>query len=113
MPQQASVAITLLLAKEVDKIAKIFGNYDVMKSKIQMELKTTSILKKKDNLVRKLKVKFGEGASEQEENEEEDEEEEQEQAQEPLILAQGMGEDKEEEEEGAKEEETKEIPIQA
>ena len=35
---EASVAIIALLAKEVDKTTKIFGNYEVMKSKISMEL---------------------------------------------------------------------------
>ena len=32
-----------------------------MKSKVEMELKTTSTLKKKDKLVKNLKAKFGEG----------------------------------------------------
>ena len=41
---QALVAITTLLAKEVDKCAKIFGNYEVEKSKITMDLKTTSVI---------------------------------------------------------------------
>ena len=64
---EASTTITTLLAKEVDKTTKIFGNYDVMKSKVEMELKTTSTLKKKDKLMKKLKAKFGEGAGEDEE----------------------------------------------
>ena len=41
---EASTAKTTLLAKEVDKNAKIFGKYDVVKSKVEMELKTTSTL---------------------------------------------------------------------
>ena len=55
---EASTTITTLLVEEVDKTAKIFGNYDVMKSKIEMELKTTSTLKKKDKIVKKLKANF-------------------------------------------------------
>ena len=90
---EASVAITALLAEEVDKTTKLFGNYDVVKSKVEMELKTTSTLKKKDKLVRKLKEKFREGARN---DDEDDEEEEEAQAQEPLALTQGMGEDVEE-----------------
>ena len=74
-----------------------------------MELKASSILKKKDKLVKKLKAKIGEG--EEEEEEEEDEEEEQAEAQEPHALTQGMEEDKEEEEtKDAKGEEVKEEP---
>ena len=46
-----------------------------MKFKIQMELKTTSTLKKKDKLVRKLKAKFGERVGEEEDDEEDEEEE--------------------------------------
>ena len=73
---EAFVAITRLLVEEVDKNAKAFGNYELEKSKIAMELKTTSVIKKKDRLVKKLKAKFGEGAKQEEEEEEEDEEEE-------------------------------------
>ena len=59
---QALAVITTLLAKEVDKNAKAFGNYEMEKSKITMELKSASIIKKKDKLVKKLKEKFGKGA---------------------------------------------------
>lgn len=55
---EASVAITALLAEEVDKTTKLFRNYDVVKSNVEMELKNTSTLKKKDKMVRKLKGKF-------------------------------------------------------
>lgn len=79
---EASTAITTLLAEEVDKATKPFGTFDVVKSKIETELKTTSSIKKKDKLVRKLKNKFGEGAEaevgEEEEEEEDDEDEEEE-----------------------------------
>ena len=37
-----------------------------------MELKTTSTIKKKDRLVKKLKARFGEGAIETEEEEDEE-----------------------------------------
>jgi hypothetical protein len=69
---EALAAITRLLVEEIDKSAKIFGNYEMVKSKITMELKTTSTLKKKDKLVKKLKDKFGKGANEDEEEDEED-----------------------------------------
>ena len=73
---EASTTITTLLAEEVDKNAKIFGNYDMLKSKVEIELKTTSTLKKKDRLVKKLKAKFGEDADEEEEEEDEEPKEE-------------------------------------
>ena len=50
-----------------------------MKSKFEMELKTTFVIKRKDKLVRKLKKKFGEGiegAEGAKDVEEEDESEE-------------------------------------
>lgn len=68
---EASVAIIALLVEEIDKNSKSFGNDEMTKSKITMELKTTSIIKKKEKLVKKFKSKFGEGV-EQEEDEEED-----------------------------------------
>ena len=61
---------TTLLVEEVDKERKLFGTYDVVKSKVEMELKTTSTLKKKDKLVRKLKEKFGEGSRNDDKEEE-------------------------------------------
>ena len=69
-----------------------------------MELKTTSVLKKKDKLVKKLKVRFGEGTIEGEEEDEEEEKKDQG----LLALTQGMGEDIEEE--GAKEDQVDESP---
>ena len=72
---EASVAITTLLAEEIDKSAPHFGTYDVIRSKFDMELKTTSTIKRKDKLVKKLKAKFGEGVVEAEEEEEDDEDE--------------------------------------
>lgn len=73
---EASIAITALLVEEVDKSAKVFTNYELEKSKITMEWKTTSVIKKKDRLVKKLKTRFGEGVEEEEEEEEDEEEEE-------------------------------------
>ena len=59
-----------------------------------MELKTTSTIKKKDRLVKKLKARFGEGAFEaEEEDDEEVEQDEDEQREVPLQLNQAMGED--------------------
>ena len=97
---EASTVITILLAEEVDKIAKPFGTFDVVKSKIETQLKTASMIKKKDKLVRKLKKKFGESAEAiGEEEEEEDDEDEEDEGQGPLELTQGLEEDKVEEEE--------------
>ena len=68
---EASTTITKLLAEEIDKSAKPFGTYDVVRSKLEMELKTTSVLKKKDKLVKKIKAKFREGTTEGEDDDEE------------------------------------------
>lgn len=106
---EASAAITALLAKEVDKTAKPFGIFDVVKSKIATELKTSTVIKKKDKLVRKLKKKFGEGIGTTTEEEDEDDDDEDDEGEEPLELTQGLGEDKDE---GAEEEESKEAPTQ-
>ena len=46
---EAFAAITTLLAKEIDKTAKPFRTYDVVKSKIEMELKEASTIKRKTN----------------------------------------------------------------
>ena len=73
---EASTTITSLLAEDIDKTTKPFSTFDVVKSKVEMELKKTSTIKKKDRLVKKLKARFGEGAAEAEEEEEEEEEEE-------------------------------------
>lgn len=83
---EASAAITSLLAEEIDKIAPHFGTYDVVRSKVDMEMKTVSTLKKKEKLVKKLKAKLGEGTVEGEEEEAEGEEEDQG----PPALTQGM-----------------------
>ena len=58
---EATTTITALLAEKIDKNTKPFGTYDIVKSKVEMELKTTSVIKRKDKLVRKLKNKVGEG----------------------------------------------------
>ncbi len=72
---EAFVAITTLVAKEVDKNTKAFGNYELAKLKITLGLKTTFVIRKKDKLVKKLKEKLGEGAKEEDEEEEDEEEE--------------------------------------
>ena len=91
---QASAAIIALLAEEVDKNANTFGTYVTIKSRVVTELKTTTIVKKKDKLMRKIKKKFGveEGKIEEAEEEEDIEEE----GDELQGLTQGLGEDKEE-----------------
>ena len=92
---EASIAITTFLAKEIDKSAKPFGTYDVVKSKVETGLKKTSMIKRKYKLVRKMKKKFGEGIEGEVEEEEEDESEEDEHGNGPLQITQGLGEDKE------------------
>ena len=74
---EASTTITTFLVEEIDKSAPHFGTYDVVRSKVDMELKATSTIKRKDRLVKKLNAKFGEGATkaEEEEDEEGDEDE--------------------------------------
>ena len=90
---QASAAITTFLVEEIDKVSKHFGTYDVVKSKVVMDLKTTSVIKRKDKLVKKLKKKFGadlgeegrvEGSKEISDDEEDDEKGEDEPEQGPL-----------------------------
>ena len=58
---QASTTITTFLAEDIEKTAKPFGRYDVVKYKVEMDLKIASIMKKKDKLVTKIKKKIGEG----------------------------------------------------
>ena len=102
---QASATITALLVEEVDKNAKAFETYDFVKSRVVIDLKTATAVKKKEKLVRKIKRKFGvegEGTTEEEEEDIEDEEDE------PQGLTQGLGEDKEE---SSKEEEAKEKQV--
>ena len=105
---EASAEIIALITEEIDKSAPHFGTYDVIRSKVYMELKTASTIKKKDRLVKKLKAKFGEGEIKAKEEEDEEKEEE-EQGQGPLALTQGMGEDVEEQE-GVEEKEEEEAP---
>ena len=66
---EASAAITTFLVEEIYKSSPHFDTYDVVRSKVDMELKTTSTIKKKDRLVKKLKARFKEGAAEAEEEE--------------------------------------------
>ena len=44
---EASVAITALLEEEVDKTTKVFGNYEMVKSKLAMELKIALQLRRR------------------------------------------------------------------
>ena len=56
---QALVAITTLLTEEMDKNAKAFGTYDVFRSRVVTYLKTTTKIKKKEKLVKRIKKKLG------------------------------------------------------
>ena len=71
---EAFTTITTLLAEDIDKSAPHFGTYDVVRSKVYMDLKTTSTIKRKDRLVKKLKARFREGATEAKEEEEDEDE---------------------------------------
>ena len=67
---EASSAITTLLLKEMDKEAKPFGTYHIIKSRVEIDLKTTPSMEKKEKMVQKLKGRLG-----VEDDEEDDEEE--------------------------------------
>ena len=56
---QPSATITTLLAEEIDKAAKHFGTYDIVKSRVVIDLKKTTVVKKKDKLIKKIKKRFG------------------------------------------------------
>ena len=73
---EASIAITALLAEEVDNITTSFGNYEEAKSRITIDLKTTTVIREKNKLVKKLKEIFCEGGEEEEEEDKEDENDE-------------------------------------
>ena len=51
---EASTTITALLAEEIHKATKPFGTYDIVKSKVEMDLKIVSIIKRKEKVVRKI-----------------------------------------------------------
>ena len=68
---EASIAITALLVEDIDKDAKAFGTSNIVKSRVEIDQKMASTLKKKDKMVKKPKAKFGEGDEEEEEEEEE------------------------------------------
>ena len=94
---EASVAITTLLLEEMDKEAKPFGTYDIIKSRVEIDLKIASTMKKKEKMVKKLKARLR--LDDDEEDDEEEEVEEQGSlaiTQGPLAIRKGLGEDKEE-----------------
>ena len=59
-----------MLAEDIDKSGKHFVNFDVVKLEVELELNTTSKIKKKDRLIKILKARFGEGPEEAKEEEE-------------------------------------------
>lgn len=77
---EVSTTITILLVKEIYKSATPFSNYEKEKSRITTDLKTTSMIRKKNKIFKKLKERFWEGG---------DEDKEEELAQAPLALIQG------------------------
>ena len=85
----------------MDKEAKPFGTYDIVKYRVEIDLKTTSAMKKKEKMVKKMKERLGV------EDDEEDDDEEKAKGQGPLAITQGLGEDKDEE--GAKKEKIEEV----
>ena len=44
---QASAAITALLAEDIDKTAKAFGNYDIVRSRVVTDLKIATVVKRR------------------------------------------------------------------
>ena len=56
---EASVAIITLLAEDFDKEAKHFGTYDIVKSRVSTDLKIPSSIRKKDKIIKKLKIQLG------------------------------------------------------
>ena len=81
---EASAAITTLLAKDLDKEAKHFGTYDIVKSRVSIDLKIASSMRKKDKIIRKLKTQLGVEDVDEEAKEEG-----------PLAITQGLGEEEE------------------
>ena len=47
---EASATIIALLLEEMDKEAKPFGTHDIVKSRVETDLKTTSVMKKKEKM---------------------------------------------------------------
>ena len=58
---EALVAIIALLAKDFDKEAKHFGTYDIVKSRVNTDLKIAFSIRKKDKIIKKLKTQLGVG----------------------------------------------------
>ena len=52
---EALATITTLLAEESNKEEKYFGTYDIVKSRVSIDLKITSSMIKKDKIIKKLK----------------------------------------------------------
>ena len=68
-----------MLVQDIDRSAPNFCTYDAVRSKVDMELKNTSTIKKN------LKARFREEAAEAKEEDEEVDEDEDEQGKEPLA----------------------------
>ena len=100
---EASAAITTLLFEEFDKEAKKFGTYDIVKSRVDTDLKIASSMRKKEKIIKKLKTQLG--VDDDEEDNEEDAKE-----QGSLAITQGLGED-EDSAKQEKDEEAKQAPI--
>ena len=90
------------MSKEIDKEAKHFGTYDIVKARVDTDMKITSSLRKKDKIVKKLKAQHG--VNDEEDNEEDAEE------QGPLAITQGLSEDTKEGDKQEKDEEAKQAP---
>ena len=67
---EASVVIIALLSKEMDKEEKPFGTYDIVKSKVEIDLKTSSTIKKKEKMIKNLKARLGVEDDEEDDDEE-------------------------------------------
>ena len=68
---EALATMTTLLVEEMDKEAKPFGTYDIVKSRVEIDLKIAFAMKKKGKMVKKLKAKLGVDDEEEDDEEEE------------------------------------------
>ena len=80
---EASTVIIAILVEEMDEEAKSFRTYDIVNSRVEIDLKTTSAMKKKEKMVKKLKARLGV------DDDEEDDEEEEVEEKGPLAITKG------------------------
>ena len=90
---EASVGIIYLLVEEVDKKATTFGNYEVENSKIIMNLKTSSIIKRWEENCKETQRKIGEETKEGKGGDDNEDINDDRPTQVPLAITQGQVQD--------------------